>query len=167
MNDVKGKDLQYVLDWIAVQELVAEYGQAIDYGRDTGDWSRWVNVFTPELTADYTRLFGGEPITLPREQMAQLGANALAAFSRVQHATANTVRTDFKSGTEAQVMAYADVAHFFPLNGVQQEWTVVIRYTHDVVKTAEGWRIRRVMLDPIHFRGNLMGLELARGKRLV
>ncbi len=56
MTNVKGKDLQYVLDWIAVQELVAEYGQAIDYGRDTGDWSRWVKVFTPEVTADYSRL---------------------------------------------------------------------------------------------------------------
>ncbi len=164
---MKGQDLQYVLDWIAVQELVAEYGQAIDHGRDTGDWSRWVNVFTPEVTADYTRLFGGEPVTMPREQMAQVGGNALAAFTRVQHATANTVTTRFKNGTEGQVTAYADVAHFFPLNGVQQEWTVVIRYTHDVVKNAEGWRIRRVMLDPIHFRGNPLGIELVRGKRLV
>lgn len=99
--------------------------------------------------------------------MAKVGGDALAAFTRVQHATANTVRTHFKGDTEAQVMAYADVAHFFMAGGVQQEWTVVIRYTHDVEKTSEGWRIRRVMLDPIHFRGNPMGLEFVKGKRLV
>jgi len=164
---MKGQDLQYTLDWIAIQELVAEYGQAIDFGKDTGDWSRWVNVFTPQVTADYSRLFGGEPVTMEREQMGQVGGNALASFTRVQHATANTVRTHFKSGTEAQVMAYADVAHFFSVGGVQQEWTIVIRYTHDLEKTAEGWRIRKVMLDPIHFRGNPLGLDLVRGKRLV
>ena len=164
---MKGQDLQYVLDWIAVQELVAEYGQAIDFGRDTGDWSRWVNVFTPQVTADYSRLFDGEPVTMAREEMGKVGGNALAAFTRVQHATANTVRTHFKSATEAQVMAYADVAHFFMMGGVQQEWTVVIRYTHDLEKTAEGWRIRKVLLDPIHFRGNPLGLELVKGKRLV
>jgi len=164
---MKGQDLQYTLDWIAIQELVAEYGQAIDFGKDTGDWSRWVNVFTPQVTADYSRLFEGEPVTLEREQMGQVGGNALASFTRVQHATANTVRTHFKSGTEAQVMAYADVAHFFSVGGVQQEWTIVIRYTHDLEKTAEGWRIRKVMLDPIHFRGNPLGLDLVKGKRLV
>jgi hypothetical protein len=164
---MKGQDLQYTLDWIAIQELVAEYGQAIDFGKDTGDWSRWVNVFTPQVTADYSRLFEGEPVTMKREQMGQVGGNALASFTRVQHATANTVRTHFKSGTEAQVMAYADVAHFFSVGGVQQEWTIVIRYTHDLEKTAEGWRIRKVMLDPIHFRGNPLGLDLVKGKRLV
>lgn len=164
---MKGQDLQYVLDWIAVQELVAEYGQAIDFGKDTGDWSRWVNVFTPQVTADYSRLFEGEPVTMAREQMAQVGGNALAPFSRVQHATANTVRIHFKSATEAVVMAYADVGHFFSLGGIPQEWTVVIRYTHDVEKTPEGWRIRKVLLDPIHFRGNPLGLEVVKGKRLV
>ncbi|AKQ64028.1 hypothetical protein A176_000940 [Myxococcus hansupus] len=164
---MREKDTQYILDWIAIQELVAEYGQAIDFGRDTGDWSRWVNVFTPEVIADYSRLFDGEPVTMARDAMAKVGGDALAPFHRVQHATANTVRTHFKSDTEAQVMAYADVAHFFYAGGVQQEWTVVIRYTHDVLKTAEGWRIRRVMLDPIHFRGNPVGLDFVKGKRLV
>ncbi|MFP2910991.1 nuclear transport factor 2 family protein [Pyxidicoccus sp. 3LFB2] len=164
---MKGQDLQYTLDWIAIQELVAEYGQAIDFGKDTGDWSRWVNCFTPQVTADYTRLFEGEPVTMAREEMGKLGGNALSAFTRVQHATANTVRTHFKSGTEAQVMAYADVAHFFMAGGAQQEWTIVIRYTHDLEKTGEGWRIRKVMLDPIHFRGNPMGLDFVKGKRIV
>ncbi|WNZ60689.1 4-hydroxy-2-oxovalerate aldolase [Myxococcus sp. MxC21-1] len=34
------------------------------------------------------------------------------------------------------------------MRALQHEWTVVIRSTHDVEKTSEGWRIRRVMLDP-------------------
>ncbi len=38
---------------------------------------------------------------------------------------------------------------------------------HDLEKTAEGWRIRKVMLDPIHFRGSPLGLDLAKGKRLA
>ncbi|MCE9669730.1 nuclear transport factor 2 family protein [Myxococcus stipitatus] len=164
---MREKDLAYVLDWMAIQELVAEYGQAIDFGKDTGDWSRWGNVFTPELTADYSRFMGGEPITLTREVAAEYGRVAVSAFTRVQHATANTVRIHFKSDTQAQVMAYAEVAHYFDLGGAQQEWTIIARYTHDVEKTAEGWRIRKVLLDPIHYRGNPLGLELVKGRRLA
>ncbi|WP_225888107.1 hypothetical protein [Myxococcus xanthus] len=53
------------------------------------------------------------------------------------------------------------------MRALKQEWTVVIRYTHDVENTSEGWRIRRVLLDPIHYRGNPVGLEFVKGKRLV
>ncbi|WNG39637.1 nuclear transport factor 2 family protein [Archangium violaceum] len=165
---MKDKDLQYVLDWIAIQELVAEYGQAIDFGRDTGDWSRWANVFTPQVTADYTRFRGGgEPAHLTREELAEFGRASLVPFSRVQHATANSVRIHFKSNTQAEVMAYAEVAHYFTLGGVQQEWTIIARYTHEVEKTPDGWKIRKVLLDPIHYRGNPLGLELVNGKRIV
>ncbi|MCP3098796.1 nuclear transport factor 2 family protein [Myxococcus sp. K15C18031901] len=163
---MREKDLAYALDWMAIQELVAEYGQAIDSGKDTGDWRRWANVFTPELTADYSRFMGGEPLTITREMAAEYGRVAVGAFTRVQHSTANTVRIHFKSDTQAQVMAYAEVSHYFDLGGVQQEWTLVGRYTHDVEKTAEGWRIRKVLLDPVHYRGNPLGLEFVKGRRL-
>jgi hypothetical protein len=38
---------------------------------------------------------------------------------------------------------------------------------NSVEKTPDGWRIRKVMLDPIHYRGNPVGQELLRGKTLV
>ena len=59
------------------------------------------------------------------------------------------------------------LAHYFPLSGVQQEWTIIARYTFSVEKTAEGWRIRKVVLDPIHYRGNMLGLEFVQGKQLI
>ena len=62
---------------------------------------------------------------------------------------------------------YAEVSHFFPLGGIQQDWTLVARYTFDVEKGDEGWKIRKVLLDPIHYRGNPMGLEMVNGKQLV
>jgi hypothetical protein len=100
---VREKNLQYVLDWIALQELAVEYGQAIDYGHDTG----------------------------------------------------------------AEVMAYAEIAHYFLAGGVQHEWTIVARYSFSVEKTPDGWRIRKVLLDPVHYRGNPVGQELLRGKTLA
>jgi hypothetical protein len=164
---MREKNLEYTLDWIAIQELVAEYGQAIDHGKDTGDWTRWERVFAPEVTSDYSRFMGVPPVTQPRAVLARFGDTALECFTRVQHSTANTVRTEFTNDTQATVHAYAEVSHFFKLNGVPQEWTLVGRYTHEVVKTAkEGWRIQKVTLDPIHHRGNLLGLEFVQGKRL-
>ncbi|RKG92797.1 nuclear transport factor 2 family protein [Corallococcus terminator] len=164
---MREKNLEYTLDWIAIQELVAEYGQAIDHGKDTGDWTRWERVFTPEVTSDYSRFMGVPPVTQPRAVLAKFGDVSLECFTRTQHATANTVRTEFKSDTQATVHAYAEVSHFFKLDGVPQEWTLVGRYTHEVVKTAqEGWRIQKVTLDPMHQRGNLLGLQFVQGKRL-
>jgi|GEM_PF-2331398 len=164
---MREQSLQYVLDRIAIQELAVEYGQAIDYGQDTGDWSRWSNVFTPEVTADYTRFMGTELLTLTREQMPEVAKAGLRSFKRVQHATAMSVGIHFKSDTQAEVMSYAEVAHYFALGGIQQEWTIIARYTFSVEKTPGGWKIRKVLLDPIHYRGNMLGLELVQGKKLV
>ncbi|MFY2562803.1 hypothetical protein ACN469_34740 [Corallococcus terminator] len=44
---------------------------------------------------------------------------------------------------------------------------LVARYTHDVEKTAEGWRVQRALLDRVHYRGNPLGLEMVKGKRLT
>jgi hypothetical protein len=163
---MREKNLAYVLDWIAIQELAVEYGQAIDYGHDTGDWSRWTNVFAAEVTADYTRL-GVDPLLLKREQMPEVAKRALKSFKRVQHATANSVSIQFKSDSQAEVMAYAEVAHYFAAGGVQHEWTIVARYSFSVEKASDGWRIRKVMLDPVHYRGNPVGQDLLRGKTLA
>lgn len=164
---MREKDLQYVLDWIAIQELVAEYGQAIDYCRDSGEWARWVNVFTPMVTADYSRFLGSEPVTIEREKMAEIAKSALKGFSRTQHTTSTNVRIEFKSGTVAEVKAHSEAAHFFSVGGVPNEWTIVARYTHEVEKTSDGWKIRKVTLEPIHYRGNPVGLEMVQGKRLA
>ncbi|HEX8703455.1 MAG TPA: nuclear transport factor 2 family protein [Myxococcaceae bacterium] len=161
------KNLQYLLDRSAIQELAVEYGQAIDYGQDTGDWSRWENVFTPEVIADYSRFMKSDVLTLKREQMPEIAKAGLRSFKRVQHATAMSVGIHFESDTQAEVMSYAEVAHYFPLGGVPQEWTIVARYTFSVVKTPGGWKIRKVLLDPVHYRGNPLGLELVQGKRLA
>jgi hypothetical protein len=162
---MRAKDLEYVLDWMAIQELMVEYGHAVDYGLDTGDWTRWMNVFTPQLTADYTRFLGGEPMHIPREQLVERVKKAMKPFSKLQHSTATSVKIHFKSATQAEVLAYAEVGHYFSTGGVQQEWTLAARYSHEVEKTAEGWRIRKYSMDPIHYRGNPLGLDLMRGKR--
>ncbi|WP_224244324.1 nuclear transport factor 2 family protein [Hyalangium gracile] len=164
---MREKGLPYVLDWISLQELAVEYGQAIDYGQDTGDWSRWANVFTPEVTADYSRFMGSGIVTLKREEMPEIARKGLRSFKRVQHATATSVSIQFKSDTQAEVMAYAEVAHYFLLGGVPQEWTIIARYTFSTEKTPEGWKIRKVLLDPVHYRGNLLGLEFVQGKQVV
>ncbi|WP_044195903.1 nuclear transport factor 2 family protein [Hyalangium minutum] len=163
---MREKNLQYLLDWTSIQDLAVEYGQAIDHGRDTGDWSRWANVFTDEVTADYTRL-GFDPLTLKREQMPDVAKGALKAFHRVQHATANCVGLRFQSDSHAEVMAYAEVAHYFHAGGDQHEWTIVARYTFSVERTPDGWKIRKVLLDPIHYRGNRVGKDLLEGKTLI
>lgn len=159
-------DTRRMSDWIAIQDLVAEYGQSLDSCRDSGDWSGWASIFAPEVTADLTRVMGGAPITLPREHLAEFARGSLLPFQRTQHATATTVRIRFEGEAQATALAYSEVSHYFTLGGVTQEWTLVARNTFGVVKTEEGWKIARYMLDPIHHRGNALGLELLKGKRL-
>lgn len=77
-----------------MQELVAEYGQAIDHGKDTGDWTRWERVFAPEVTSDYSRFMGVPPSTAPRAVLAaRQGEVTLQRESRRFCCRANSARS--------------------------------------------------------------------------
>lgn len=129
-------DAQTLSDRIEIDDLLTTYTMAIDQG----DWDALDRVFTPDAEIDYSAT-GGKAGAFP-EVKAWL-AETLPMFSGMQHfVTQKQVELD---GDTAHVRAY----FLNPMVMDQpdgRKWQMDIGgvYVHDLVRTPEGWRSRRL-----------------------
>lgn len=129
-------DLQTLSDRIEIDDLLTAYTFAVD----TASWDALDDVFTPDAHIDYTASGGIEGSYA--EVKAWLAAT-LPMFSAMQHyVTQKQVRIE---GDTAHVRAY----FLNPLlmdqpDGSRWQMDVGGVYVHDLVRTAAGWRSRRL-----------------------
>jgi SnoaL-like protein len=137
-------DLQSLGDRVAIDDLLTSYTVAID----SHDWDRLDTVFTPDAHLDYTAS-GGRAGSFA-EMKAWL-AETLPVFTGMQHfVTQKDVRL---AGDEATVRAY----FLNPLvidreDGTRWQMDVGGVYAHDLVRTAGGWRSRRLVEEVLWHR---------------
>jgi hypothetical protein len=137
-------DLQSLGDRVAIDDLLTSYTVAID----SHDWDRLDTVFTPDAHLDYTAS-GGRAGSFA-EVKAWL-AETLPVFTGMQHfVTQKDVRL---AGDEATVRAY----FLNPLvidreDGTRWQMDVGGVYAHDLVRTAGGWRSRRLVEEVLWHR---------------
>ena len=137
-------DLQSLGDRVAIDDLLTAYTVAID----THDWDRLDTVFTPDADLDYTASGGRSGSFV--EMKAWL-AETLPMFTGMQHfVTQKDVRL---AGDEATVRAY----FLNPLvidreDGTRWQMDVGGVYAHDLVRTAGGWRSRRLVEEVLWHR---------------
>ena len=130
-------DPRLLADRLEIDDLLTAYTIAVD----TGDWDRLDEVFTSDAWIDYTAS-GGIAATFP-DVKAWL-AETLPVFTAMQHYVAQReVRLD---GDRAEVRAYL----FNPMVIDREDgsrWHKLIGgvYVHDLVRTAQGWRSRRLV----------------------
>jgi len=129
-------DQQYLLDRLAIADLLTTYAHAVD----TRDWDLFRSVFTDEAEIDYTNA-GGIAGTVT--EVADWLARTMQLFSATQHLVSNMMVTIDGDTASARAMFYnpmrfADDGPFFHCGG----W-----YNHDLVRTADGWRSRRLHED--------------------
>lgn len=126
--------LQEMSDRLEIQDLIARYAYAID----DCDFDALDNVFTPDAIIDYHEL-GGSVGTLS-ETKAFL-AKSLPNFPGFQHMCATT-KIDFDGDT-----AKTRTILFNPMvakhEGKEQVFFVGLWYEDEMVRTPEGWRIRK------------------------
>ena len=130
-------DAQTLSDRVEIDDLLTAYTMAID----DGDWDALDKVFTADAHIDYTAS-GGTAGTF--ETVKAWLAEMLPMFSGMQHfITQKRVEID---GDEAQVRAY----FLNPLvldreDGTKWHLDIGGVYVHSLVRTAEGWRSRRLV----------------------
>jgi hypothetical protein len=130
-------DLQTVSDRLEIDDLLTAYTVAID----TGDWNRLDDVFAPDAWIDYTASGG---IAGPFPQVKAWLAETLPVFTAMQHYVAQRqVRLD---GDHAEVRAYL----LNPLvidreDGSRWQRLIGGVYVHDLVRTGQGWRSRKLV----------------------
>ena len=138
-------DVHEISDRLEIEALLTRYTRAID----TGEWDRLDEVFTPDAEIDYTAT-GGIAASYP-EVKAWL-AEMLPIFPRRLH-TLGQVDSQV-DGDTAVVAAYFHNPMILP----QQDGSETVVefggvYHHDLVRTTDGWRSRRLIEELVWKRG--------------
>lgn len=139
-------DLQEISDRLEIEAAIVRYTRAVD----TGDWDALDTVFTPDAAIDYTQS-GGIADAYPAVK-AWLAEVLPAFFPKRMHSLAQVdIALD---GDAARATAYFH--NPMPMNDGNGGEKVVEfggLYHHDFVRTADGWRSRRLHEEIVWKRG--------------
>lgn len=146
-------ELATVLDRLAVDELITDYAGAVD----DGDWAAYRGLFAPDGRADY-RSAGG--IEGAAEEAAEWLSRSMEFLSMRQHLIVNR-RVRFgqleqDEGDTARVRAdYVNPMRFADRDGDAgvPDFMCGGRYAFELLRTHDGWRLRRVTVQEKWRRG--------------
>jgi hypothetical protein len=138
-------DLAEISDRLEIEALLIRYTRAID----TGEWDRLDEVFTSDAAIDYSATGG---IAAPYAEIKPWLAEMLPIFPRRMHTLGQLdIHLD---GDAATVAAYfhnpmgmpqdEGPDHLVEFGGI---------YHHDLVRTPDGWRSRRLFEELVWKRG--------------
>ena len=122
---------RWVADRMAIRDLVTRYAIAVD----AKDWAGVRACFTPDADCDYS-WFKGDLDTV-------LGAieRGLARFESTTHLVGNHLAA--VDGDDATAETYTLCHHRFRTADAAIDRIAALRYLDTLVRTADGWRIRR------------------------
>ena len=149
-------ELRTLLDRQAISDVVIRYATGIDMR----DWEAYRSCFTDQLEVDFTSFSGGEPRTLTGDEWVAGVRAGLSGFAATQHISTNHVIT--LDGDEATCVSYMQAQHYLPNEKGDNALTLGGYYTNTLVRTGDGWRIRRCRLTVTWTTGNRHIFELAR-----
>ncbi len=132
-------DLQALADRIAVEDLLTRYATAVD----RRDWDRYRSVFTDDAEIDYTSA-GGIAGTL--DEIIEFLTTTMDMFEMTQHLISNIDLV--VDGDSATVTAMFNNPMRLPEG---ETWFTGGWYHHDLVRTSDGWRSRRLREESVWF----------------
>ena len=144
-------DLQDLSDRMEIRDLVTAYTRAVD----TRDWDALDVVFTADAVLDYTSVGG------PADSLAVVKPwieRGLRGFDRYQHVIGQVAIELLGSGQRLVGDARATAYLTNPMvakapDGTETLWEVGGYYHHELVRTPDGWRSRRMVDEIIWQRG--------------
>ena len=146
-------DLQQISDRLEIEDVLVRYTRAID----TGDWDRLDTVFTPDAAIDYTESGG---IAGAFAEVKPWLAEHLPLFPRRMH-TLGQVDIAYDGPDVAVVAAYFHNPMLLATgphseSGADPDGVLVELggiYHHELVRTPDGWRSRRLHEELVWKRG--------------
>jgi 3-phenylpropionate/cinnamic acid dioxygenase small subunit len=151
---VEGTDVdafvQVLLDEREITKLCYRYATALD----SRDWELLRSCFLPEAVAEYEGLESCEGY----EAIEELCRGALARLTRSQHLIGNVY--PLVDGKEATSECYLQAQHVRAGAPGGDTFIVAGRYSDELVRTEEGWRIARRRLATWWTSGNPAVLAL-------
>ena len=132
-------DRQALEDRIAAEALLTRYATAVD----RRDWEQYRSIFTTDAEIDYTSA-GGIAGTI--DEIVEFLSTSLEMFEMTQHLVSNI---DLEvNGDSATVTAMFNNPMRLPGGDT---WFTGGWYHHDLVRTPNGWRSRRLREESAWF----------------
>ena len=132
-------DRQALADRIAAEDLLTRYATAVD----RRDWEQYRSIFTADAEIDYTSA-GGIAGTV--DEVVEFLSTSLEMFEMTQHLVSNI---DLEvNGESATVTAMFNNPMRLPGGDT---WFTGGWYHHDLVRTHDGWRSRRLREESAWF----------------
>jgi uncharacterized protein (TIGR02246 family) len=130
MHMANSKDVQYLLDRIAIKDVICMYARGVD----RGDMSVIAECFTPDAKFNTPKKTcnNRDEIVAMLPQMGQYRAQTHFMGNQL-------VEID---GDTAQSETYSLAIHVYDRDGAQHEYTMGIRYLDRLVRADGRWRIR-------------------------
>jgi 3-phenylpropionate/cinnamic acid dioxygenase small subunit len=137
-------DLPGLADRLAIQDWFTQYAKCVDDRM----WPEWRALFTDDATIDYAS--AGGPVG-DRETVADGLRDALAPFPMTQHYVTN-IDITFEGTDLAQVRAMFYNPMIFP--GATAISACGGYYHHELVRTADGWKSRKLLEQNLWFEND-------------
>ena len=132
-------DRQALADRIAAEDLLTRYATAVD----RRDWEQYRSIFTADAEIDYTSA-GGIAGTV--DEVVEFLSTSLEMVEMTQHLVSNI---DLEvNGESATVTAMFNNPMRLPGGDT---WFTGGWYHHDLVRTPDGWRSRRLREESAWF----------------
>lgn len=146
-------------DRLAIIETCAK----LTYFIDERAWSRLAEILAPEVTIDYTDLFGGEAMRTPRADYIRNAELLLGNLDATHHHVGGhfVVEEDGKVRCVSQVTA----THLKATPTGDPLWTVGAQYEMELAPDNGTWRITKVRAVQRWCTGNREVMRLGKGSR--
>ncbi|MEW1749608.1 nuclear transport factor 2 family protein [Streptomyces angustmyceticus] len=119
---------------------------------DQREWDALGDVFSDEISLDYTSLNGGEPGLVPSKDLVASWSGLLGSFAATQHLLSNFL-VDVQGDT-AVTTAMFQATHRMPNDHGGPLWTLGGTYRIGLERTGSGWRINSIVMTATWADGN-------------
>ncbi len=150
--------IETLLDRAAISDVVLRYATAVD----TRDWPLYQSIFTPQLTVDFSSWSGDPEVTIPVSEWVELVRKTLSGFDATQHLSSNHVIS--VSGDSASCVSYMVARHYLVENGERFMHSIGGYYTNQLIREADGWKIRHCALKVTWEMGDRHLFDIAAGR---
>jgi ketosteroid isomerase-like protein len=137
-------------DRVAISETVINYARAIDLN----DWQLYASLFTDPVHIDFSE--AGLPANdFPRDAFIGFASAGLGGFDALQHLSPNHV-VEFDDTDPDRAICYSYMYAQHHIEGAEggDFYLMRGRYTNELRRTPEGWKIERLTQHLSWLEGN-------------
>lgn len=147
--------VKLMLDERAISRTVIQYATGVD----TRNWALYRACFTDEVEIDFSSWDPALKATMRADDWVAAVRPGLSGFAATQHISTNHVIS--VDGDQATCVSYMQAQHYLPNDQGDNTLTLGGYYTNNLVRSGDGWKIRKCKLTVSWTTGNRHIFELA------